>query len=858
MKSTTRIMLWVFATLGGFTQVQSQTSGLCNSAALKPVFIQDFGTASSPTATSEAAPGSTSYIYGNVGTDGHYIITPLVQNAHKSDWAIGGDHTGNTNGNMFLVNAGGNNSIYFRDTVSNLCDGSVFNFSAWLANVNSPNTQTVCGSGLVYARVIFNVKDLNGNILGTITTGNLPLSPTAGPLNWNQYGFQFALPAGMNTLVLEMVDYYGGGAQCGNDLALDDILFTACTPNVTANITTANSVCVGSTANIVASLVNNPFTAPAYQWQKSTDNGTTWNNIGVPVNTNSLTINNVQLSDSGLYRVLVGPNAASLNSASCITASNSIQLSVHPIPIVSVQSNSPLCAGGTLFLSSTVNGNNNFVNNSKKNNNDNDDNDKSKNNHSNTYSYQWNGPNGFTSTLANPSIANVTTAASGSYLLTLTDNYGCSNTAQTSVTVNPLPVIAPITGDSGTCAGSTVQLTTTTKGGVWSSSNTSVATIDTTGKVTAISAGTTTITYTMTNQYGCSVSVGKSFTVNSVQMLPAVATCNNGTIKFSNTPYMPTYGSSSGIYLWTVTGGGTNYVAGTSNTSRYPQIKFDDNSIDTVTVAYTVNGITCSSTQIIYIRSTMPISGGADTLCAGTTATFVNPVPGGTWSSSNTGVATVSQAGIVTAIAAGTTTLSYTNACGQTVTRNILVQAKPIVNPIQASANAVCMGNTLTVNTTSVGGVWMSSNTQVATIDSITGAVTILQPGTTTITYTLQNKCGIASQSITITVNPLPTVQPINTGSGQVCAGSSVTVTDATPGGVWSSSNTSVATIDNSGKITAIAAGTTTITYTVTNGSGCTTSVSAPITVNPLPTVQPINTGSGQVCAGSSVTVTDA
>ncbi|WP_253810023.1 Ig-like domain-containing protein, partial [Hydrotalea flava] len=112
--------------------------------------------------------------------------------------------------------------------------------------------------------------------------------------------------------------------------------------------------------------------------------------------------------------------------------------------------------------------------------------------------------------------------------------------------------------------------------------------------------------------------------------------------------------------------------------------------------------------------------------------------------------------------------------------------------------------------------------------------------------------------SAPITVNPLPTVQPINTGSGQVCAGSSLTVSDATPGGVWSSSNTSVATIDNSGKITAIAAGTTTITYTVTNGSGCTTSVSAPFTVNPLPTVQPINTGSGQVCAGSNLTVSDA
>ncbi|MGC8751321.1 Ig-like domain-containing protein, partial [Hydrotalea sp.] len=739
MKNPTRILLWVLFSMMGYAQ-QLQAQGLCNSSALQPVFKQDFGTAASSTATSKAPPGSTNYNYGNVGTDGNYIVTPYVQNANKSDWAKGGDHTGNVNGNMFVVNAGGNNSIYFRDTVKNLCDGSIFNFSAWLANVNSPNTQSVCGKSLVYARVIFNVKDLNGNILGTVTTPNLPLSPAAGPLNWNQYGFQFALPSGMNSLVLEMVDFYGGGAQCGNDLALDDILFTACTPNVTANITTANSVCVGSKANIVANLVNNPFTAPAYQWQKSTDNGVTWQNVGAPTSNASFTINSVQLSDNGLYRVLVGPNANSLSSTSCITASNSIQLSVHPVPTVTVQSNGPICAGNTLNLTSTVNGG-----------------------VAGNYTYSWSGANGFTSSAANPSIANATVAVSGNYQLTLTDNFGCSNTAQTNATVNPLPVVNPITGNDGACSGTTEQLSNSTPGGIWSSSNTSVATIDNTGKVTAIAAGNTTISYTVSNQYGCSVSVNKNFTVNSVKLPPAITDCNNGTIKFSDAPNAPTYGSNSGTYLWTVAGGNTNYVAGTTNTSAFPQIKFDNNSIDTVTVAFTTNNITCTATTVLYIRSTAPITGGADTLCVGTTVSFVNPVPGGTWSSSNTNVATINQSGLVTAVAAGNATLNYTNSCGQTVSRNIVVQAKPIVSPINASTNSVCLGNNVTVSTTSTGGFWTSSNTSIATIDSLNGTIKLLQPGTITITYTIENKCGIASQSINITVNPLPTVQPINT-----------------------------------------------------------------------------------------------
>jgi hypothetical protein len=71
------------------------------------VFKQDFGQAATSTSTSKANPGSTNYDFGNVGTDGNHIITPRVENANKSDRTKGGNHTGNTSGNMFLVNAGG-------------------------------------------------------------------------------------------------------------------------------------------------------------------------------------------------------------------------------------------------------------------------------------------------------------------------------------------------------------------------------------------------------------------------------------------------------------------------------------------------------------------------------------------------------------------------------------------------------------------------------------------------------------------------------------------------------------------------------------------------------------------------------
>ncbi len=409
--------------------------GLCPNTALAPVFKQDFGQGASSSSTSSAAPGSTNYNFGNVGTDGNYIITPRVENANKNDWTRGGDHTGNTNGNMFLVNAGGGNSIFFQQTVSGLCSGSSFNFTAWIANVNTPNTQGICNPGLVYPKVIFNIKDPFGAVLGTYTTGLLPLSPNSGPVNWQQYGFQFSLPSGTSSVILEMVDFHGGGAACGNDVALDDIVFTACTPQVTATLATAAAVCVGNTTTLNSSLTNSPFSTPAYQWQKSTDNGNTWNNIGTPGTSNtSFSISNVTLADGGMYRVLVGPDVGSLSSASCITASNSITLTVNPLPVITAGSNAPVCVGKNLTLSSTV-----IAGNAP-------------------YTYSWTGPGTFVSSLASPVITGVSPGNAGSYQLSVSDANGCTATGSTNVGINPLPVLSLVNNTLAQCSGTSTAI----------------------------------------------------------------------------------------------------------------------------------------------------------------------------------------------------------------------------------------------------------------------------------------------------------------------------------------------------------------------------------------------------------------
>lgn len=90
---------------------------------------------------------------------------------------------------------------------------------------------------------------------------------------------------------------------------------------------------------------------------------------------------------------------------------------------------------------------------------------------------------------------------------------GCSNvnSVASAITVNAYPVVAAITGSQMACVGGTTAFACATGGGVWSSSNTAVATVSG-GTVTGVGAGTTNINYTVTTN-GCATTVSRSVTV---------------------------------------------------------------------------------------------------------------------------------------------------------------------------------------------------------------------------------------------------------------------------------------------------------------------------------------------------------
>ncbi len=408
----------------------------------------------------------------------------------------------------------------------------------------------------------------------------------------------------------------------------------------------------------------------------------------------------------------------------------------------------------------------------------------------------------------------------GTDVFTVQVNNGFQTATTTiSVTVSPAP--NPITGSSTVCTGNTVSLTETTGGGSWSSSNTARATVSGTGVVSGITTGSITISYTAA---GCS-----GFFPMTVNQTPASITgpstvCSGSTLSLSDASPGGTWSSSS-ITNATVSALGvvSGLIPGSAN------------------IIYTLPG-GCNVSQSITVNTTPSAISGSGTVCTGNTITLTEPTTGGSWSSSNTAMATVGgTTGIVTGVTPGIITISYSTSFGCSASFPMTVNLTPAVI---GGTLTVCAGHITPLTDASTGGTWSSSSTPIATAGATTGAVTGIIPGTAGITYTLPGGC---STSATITVNPTPAAI---TGTSSVCAGSTVTLSDPTAGGVWSSSNTALASAGGSGSITGVAAGVVSIIYTLP--AGCTATI--PFTVNPTPAAI---TGAGPVCLGYTATLTD-
>ena len=214
------------------------------------------------------------------------------------------------------------------------------------------------------------------------------------------------------------------------------------------------------------------------------------------------------------------------------------------------------------------------------------------------------------------------------------------------------------------------------------------------------------------------------------------------------------------------------------------------------------------------------------------------------WISSNSSVASV-RGGVVTAIAPGTATITAKTEDGaKTATCKVTVVAKvyPVTSvSLDKTSASLTEGETITLtatvnpdNATNKNVSWKSSNTSVASV--VDGKVTALKAGTTTITVTTEDGNKTATCNITVNAKVYPvTGVSLDKTSASLTEGETITLTatvnpdNATNKNVsWKSSNTSVASVVD-GKVTALKAGTTTITVTTEDGNKTAT---CKITVN--------------------------
>lgn len=216
-----------------------------------------------------------------------------------------------------------------------------------------------------------------------------------------------------------------------------------------------------------------------------------------------------------------------------------------------------------------------------------------------------------------------------------------------------------------------------------------------------------------------------------------------------------------------------------------------------------------------------------------------------TWTSSSDAVASVDSNGKITAKTAGSAVItcksvsdnSVVGICNVTVKAKVQTPSEIKVNKITLNKTtaSVTKGKTLQLTATVAPGnatkkevKWSTSNKNVATV-SPSGLVTAKSAGTATITCTAQDGSGVKATCKITVKNPVVKVTKVTLNKTTATLApketltlkATVTPTNATNKAVtWKSSNTKIATVSSSGKVTAKAAGTVTITCRAKDGSG--------------------------------------
>lgn len=397
------------------------------SSAQAPFWTENFGT--NPVCGSTLAAAFTS-------SNGAWTVTTTGTNdIFSNEWFVSpreaGMGVGNCGSSCSITPILINNTMHVSTTFSLGGDvGAAYAAGPGLANTNkraqSPTINCSAKSSIIlrfnyimwgvinqdYAEVMYSPD--NGSTWSAL--GIPPQTPTntcAGQGIWTSYSVALPPSANNNTTVKIGFRWQNINANGADpSFAVDDITLTS-SAAFTASFSLLSPICKNNSATVIAN--TGTTAATGYTWSA--------NPSGPVISAPNVSITNITFPNAGTFSITL--TAASGTNI----ATHTKTITVNPLPTITV--NSPtVCSGGNLVFTAsgaTVN--------------------------------SWAGPNGFNSTVQNPTITNAGLIHNGCYTVIATGAFSCSNTAVSCATVYALPNITVSATSSSLCLGSVATLT---------------------------------------------------------------------------------------------------------------------------------------------------------------------------------------------------------------------------------------------------------------------------------------------------------------------------------------------------------------------------------------------------------------
>jgi gliding motility-associated-like protein len=597
------------------------------------------------------------------------------------------------------------------------------------------------------------------------------------------------------------------------------ITIATVTPLPAAPVAGSNGpICAGQTLSLTASAI----AGATYSW---TGPNAFTSNLQNP------TIIGTTTAATGMYTVFATVNG-------CGGPIGTISVTVKPIPVSpTLTSNSPLCVGQTLSLTaSTLAG----------------------------ATYNWNGPNGFSSTNQNTVIANAQIVNSGNYTLTATVNGCTSPPSVISVTIAPPPGSLTLGSNAPICANQNLSLTASFISGAtysWTGPNGFNSTLQNPVIVGASSLATGAYTAFATVG-GCTGPVTiLNLTVNAIP--GALVLGSNSPICAGQNINLTSNLVAGGTYSWS---GPNSFSSSLQNPSIVSATTSATGSYSAFVTVNGCNGPVSTVNVTVNPIPATPTPSNNSPICVGNNLTFTIGIIAGasySWTGPNSFNSAVQNPTIVGAplAASGSYSLFVTvNGCSSSAGITIATVSPLPAAPVAASNGPICAGQTLSLTASSVAGAtysWTGPNT----FNSLTQNPTII--GATTLAtgmysvYATVNGCKGPAGTVSVTVNPTPNSPTLSTNS-PLCVGQTLSLTASTIAGAsysWLGPNGFSSTSQNTTIVNSqtVNSGNYTVTATL---NGCT---SAPavisVTISPPPGAL-ILASNSPVCAGQNLSLT--